>query len=241
MDRSTNLTAEALGALSARSMGKSPKSLAQAANITTAWLKSQAGSIGGAEWAGFRLMNHSGLSTRSRATPRQIAAILRLGYRKFGKAFTDLHKQTAPAGYQAYTLRGKFGTMRFVRGYGGFLTVGGRDMVFAIMANDNDRRKRADAGASGLHSRAWMKKARRLEQAILSEWITEHWSRTPLQYAAAEKTAQMPVSATPTTPTPSQISAKRATLTTDSTSITVNFQNLKNKGSNYVRTTNLVE
>jgi len=176
MDLSTNLTAESLGLLSVASLGETPKSLAAAANITSEWVKTEAGDIGGKGWRGFRMVNHSGLSTRSRATPRQIASILQLGYQRFGSTFTDLHKQNQPGGFQAYSLRGKFGTMRFVRGYGGFLTVGGREMIFTIMTNDRRRRALADAGKTGLRSHAWMRKARKLEQDVLSQWIAGIWS-----------------------------------------------------------------
>ena len=176
MDRSTNLTAESLGMLSAASLGEKPASLAAAAKVTSRWIKAEAGEIGGRGWRGFRMVNHSGLSTRSRATPRQIASILRLGYQRFGSTFTNLHKPNQPGGYQAYSLRGKFGTMQFVRGYGGFLTVGGKEMIFAIMTNDRRRRALADAGQTGLPSHAWMRKARKLEQAVLGEWITALWS-----------------------------------------------------------------
>lgn len=185
MELSTNLTAEVLGAVAVTSMQGKPKTLRDGAEATTNWLRTESGEIGGVGWDGFKLVNHSGLSTRSRATPRQIAAILRLGYQKFGKTFVDLHKRTAPGGYQAFDLHGKIGTMRFVRGYGGYLTIDGRDMVFAIMANDSRRRSLADAGQTGMRSQGWMTKARHLERDVLSEWVADHWSHTGSLYAEA--------------------------------------------------------
>ena len=197
MKRSTNLTAEALGALSVAASGKTPASLAEAANVTTRWMEKIAGPIGGEGWKGFTLANHSGLSTRSRATPRQIASILRLGYQTFGETFTQLHAKRPAAGYQAFTVRGKSGTLRFVRGYSGFLTIGGREMIFAIMSNDERRRAMADAGVDGLGSGSWMRKARRLELAILSDWVEDFWpgqDTAPVAYA--EVTVPSPVSPT---------------------------------------------
>ena len=196
MDLSTNLAAESLGMLSVASMGTQPKSLSGAAKATAAWVKAEAGVIGGAGWRGFRMANHSGLSTKSRATPRQIASILRLGYQRFGRNFSDLHSANQPVGFQAYTLRGKFGTMRFVRGYAGFLTVGNKEMVFAIMANDRRRRALADAGTTGLSSQSWMNAARKLEQKVLGDWITGLWpSDRPATILTASAPAAIPAEA----------------------------------------------
>jgi len=179
MMNSTNLTAEALGALSISAMGEAPNSLKDAAKATTAWLKEQSDSIGGKGWKSFTLVNHSGLSSKSRATPRQMASILRLGHEKFGETFRSLHAPHKAGGYQAFAMRGKTGSMRFVRGYGGFLSIGGRDLIFTIMSADPTRRALADAGTEGLRSGAWMRKARKLELAVLADWIEEYWSVSP--------------------------------------------------------------
>jgi len=98
MMRSTNLTAEALGALSVSAMSERPASLKKAATVTTDWLKEQAETIGGDGWKGFSLANHSGLSSKSRATPRQMASILRIGYQKFGETFRSLHAEHSAGG-----------------------------------------------------------------------------------------------------------------------------------------------
>ena len=175
MEHSTNLTAEALGALSVDAMGSSPTSLADAAKLTTDWIKNQSGSIDGKGWEDFSLANHSGLSSQSRVTPRQIASILRLGHQRFGEKFRALHAEHSTSGFQAFEMRGKIGAMRFVRGYGGFLSIGGRDLIFAIMANDMKQRARADAGIKGLQSEAWMAQALERELAILGDWIADYW------------------------------------------------------------------
>ncbi len=173
MESSSNLAAEALGVLSVARTGRSPRSLAEAAQATGEWVKAEAGPIDGKGWSGFRMMNHSGLSTRTRATPRQMAAILRLGYQRFGKTFTDMHSENRPGGFQAYSLRGKFGALKFVRGYGGFLTINGRELIFAIMSDNRRNRARVDAGETGLNSNAWMEDAHRQEQSVLGEWLVD--------------------------------------------------------------------
>ena len=194
---STNLTAEALGALSVGVMGDQPTSLNQAATATTDWLKEQSYPIGGKGWKGFILANHSGLSSQSRATPRQMASIVRLGYQKFGQRFRSLHAEHNAGGYQAFDMRGKTGSMRFVRGYSGFLSIGGRDMIFAIMSNDAKRRALADAGVDDLDSRAWMRKARKLELAVLGDWIEDHWPTSQdTQMVAEQVPTPSPVTST---------------------------------------------
>ena len=57
--------------------------------------------------------------------------------------------------------------MSYVRGLGGVISLGGRDMVFAIMAMDPSR--------STGNAKAWMGKARRLEQALMSDWLQKFW------------------------------------------------------------------
>lgn len=175
---SNNMTAEALGAAAAIALGAAPKSLSDAASTTSDWIIRNSALPGGTGWEGFHLENHSGLSSRSRATPRQMAAILRYGYQTLGSSFVDLYRDESKGASSLYSIRAKIGTMRFVRGLGGFLNVGGRDMIFTIMSNDDKRRAAADAGRSRLGSAPWMHKARKLEQALLSDWLAAYWPRT---------------------------------------------------------------
>jgi hypothetical protein len=143
--------------------------------------------------------------------------------------------------------------MRFVRGYGGFLTVGGRDMVFAIMTNDTRRRKLADAGTTGLRSTAWMNKARRLEQSILTDWVADHWSGDAPQYAEAAiitpdpmpigvvTTQSSSTSSVTMAPVRTVQSAMPVTLAATNPITVIHFQDRQSTGKNYVRTTSLVE
>lgn len=204
MEHSTNLTAEALGALSIGAMGTPPTSLADAAHVTADWIKNQPGSIGGKGWEGFSLANHSGLTSQSRATPRQIASILHLGKQRFGEMFRALYPEHATSGFQAFEMRGKIGLLRFVRGYAGFLSIGGRDLIFAIMANDIKQRAQADAGVRGLQSEAWMAQALKLELAILGDWIAEYWPTARDTSARAERSTQPILVAPIPTPKPTR-------------------------------------
>ena len=164
-DESNNMTAEALGAAAAVRMGAQPSSLADAAATTTAWLQGEIGGIGGGGWSGFSLVDHSGLSRRSRVTPRQMAEIVRYGHRRHGHAFTSLYEPQMAGNLlgSSYGVQAKIGTMRYVRGLGGMLDVGGRQTVFAIFA--------ADPSLSAGAPEGWMMKARRLENALINDWI----------------------------------------------------------------------
>lgn len=169
---SRNMTSEALGAIAAASLGPKPGTLAEAAQTTTTWLKREIGSIGGAEWAGFNFPDHSGLSARSRATVRQMAAITRFAYQRYGAPFTGVYKvqSSGSDGGVDFAVRAKIGTQSYHRALAGVFSLAGRDMIFAIMANDPARRTR--------HPETWMMSARKLEQAIISDWMTDQWPST---------------------------------------------------------------
>jgi D-alanyl-D-alanine carboxypeptidase/D-alanyl-D-alanine-endopeptidase (penicillin-binding protein 4) len=168
-DRSRNITAEAMGAAAAADLSAKPATLREAAAINAAWAQSRIGDIGGSGWAGFDLANSSGLSTNSRATARQIAALVRHGYRQHGETFRSMFARQSGGASNgvSYDVRAKIGTMSYVRGLSGILSLGGRDMIFAILATDPSR---SDGSA-----RAWMGKARQLEKALLSDWLQNNW------------------------------------------------------------------
>ena len=170
-DISRNMTAEVLGAAAAAQLSRKPTSLQDAARINSDWAKSRIGSIGGSGWSGFDFENNSGLSTRSKITPRQMAALTQYGYEQHGEAFRSIHEvQTQKsAGGVDFSIVTKFGTLSYVRGLTGIITLNGRNLTFAIMSNDPRRRLG--------NAKAWMDKARRLEQAVTSDWLQNNWPR----------------------------------------------------------------
>ncbi len=171
-DISRNMTAEVLGAAAAAQLSRKPNSLQDAARINVEWAQSAIGPIGGSGWSGIDFENNSGLSRRSKVTPRQIAALTHYGYKRYGQLFKGIHEAQSQGsnGGVEYAIATKIGTLSYVRGLTGFITLGGRDMVFAIMANDPQRRLR--------NAKGWMGKARRLEQALLSDWLQNFWPST---------------------------------------------------------------
>jgi len=168
-DISRNMTAEVLGAVAATQIAGKPSTLREAADTNMRWAQSTIGSIGGSEWAGFNFPNHSGLSTRARATPRQMAALVRHGYQQHGQDFIRVYEEQSSGSSAGvdYAIRAKIGVLSYVRGLGGVISLGGRDMVFAIMA--------MDPAHSTRNAKAWMGKARRLEQALMSDWLQNFW------------------------------------------------------------------
>ena len=176
MKYSTNLTAEMLGIAAARRIGGPPETVADAARTTADWLVRE--EIVSGEPV---LENHSGLSSRSRITPRQMGDILRAGHTRFGGAFAGLHTEGKVRGPQdglpSYTMRTKTGTMHFVRALAGFLEADGRRAVFAIYAMDERERMALDARFTPYDERKppgsgrWLRRALDHENALLRRWL----------------------------------------------------------------------
>lgn len=181
MRYSTNLSAEMLGIAAARQIGDTPETVEDAARTTIDWLKSE-----GIVEGDLRLENHSGLSTRSRITPHQMADILRAGHQRFGSGYIGLHTagrlRGDRAGLPAYDFRSKTGTMNFVRCLSGFLEVDGRRAVFAIFNMDGERRDALDAQYTPYDERKppgsgrWLRQALDHENALLRGWVARRLS-----------------------------------------------------------------
>ena len=177
MTYSTNLTAEMLGIAAAQRLDGAPKTLEDAAQMTADWLHRE-GIIEGQ----MTLENHSGLSTRSRITPRQMVEVLRAGHRRFGSGFVGLHSEGRlrgpKTGLPTYTFRTKTGTMHFVRCLAGFIEIDGRSAAFAIFHMDDDRRAALDARYTPYDerrprgARRWLRQALDQENALLRDWVS---------------------------------------------------------------------
>ncbi|PWC84862.1 D-alanyl-D-alanine carboxypeptidase [Azospirillum sp. TSO5] len=181
---SNNLSAEVIGlAASSRLEPSRPEApattLDRSAGLLQRWLTRQP--IGGmnwnGSWNGLRLANHSGLGTGSRATPRQMAALLQAG----GPALWDLlpgeeDGKALPPGVHA-----KSGTLAYVKGLAGLLTAAsGRRLGFVLFIADPARRAAMDAAldrrvtATPAEARAWAAGAGRLQGQILERWVSTY-------------------------------------------------------------------
>jgi D-alanyl-D-alanine carboxypeptidase/D-alanyl-D-alanine-endopeptidase (penicillin-binding protein 4) len=168
---SNNMTAELIGlAASARLTGKALDPRASSAALGD-WLRQKLSYV---DWTGFKLVNHSGLSSESRASPRQIAAILMAMAREPllagmpNRILGDDPKAEAAA---------KSGTMDFACGLAGYLTGrSGRRLAFAIFALDREKRTALDEAfdrrilAPTPGARNWLGRAHALENTLLKSW-----------------------------------------------------------------------
>jgi D-alanyl-D-alanine carboxypeptidase/D-alanyl-D-alanine-endopeptidase (penicillin-binding protein 4) len=168
---SNNMTAELIGlATSQKLTGKVLDPRASSAALGD-WLRQRLSYV---DWTGFKLVNHSGLSGASRASPRQIAAILTAMAREPvlagmpNRIMGDDPKAEAAA---------KSGTMDFACGLAGFLTArSGKRLAFAIFVLDRDKRTALDASFDRRilqptpGARSWLGRAHALENTLLKSW-----------------------------------------------------------------------
>ncbi|GAB2174958.1 D-alanyl-D-alanine carboxypeptidase [Dongia sp. agr-C8] len=168
---SNNMTAELIGMATSRKLTGQVLGPRESSAALGDWLRQHLSYV---DWTGFRLVNHSGLSSESRASPRQIAAILMAMAREPvlaatpNKIMADDPKAEAAA---------KSGTMDFACGLGGFLTAkSGKRLAFAIFLLDRDRRAALDASFDRRilqptpGARNWLGRAHALENTLLKSW-----------------------------------------------------------------------
>lgn len=177
---SNNMSAELLGLAASRGLTSVALPLDQSADVLGVWLQQN---IPGADWTGFHLDNHSGLSSASRISPDQMIAMLRFAQRPIGgtlleeilrdmswEALDDLRNP-------AIEVQAKTGTVAYARGLAGYIdAASGRRLAFAVFTTDFYRRSVHDATfdprqrySSG-DSREWLGRARALEEHLVAGW-----------------------------------------------------------------------
>ncbi|WP_247883636.1 D-alanyl-D-alanine carboxypeptidase [Azospirillum sp. B21] len=169
---SNNLSAEVIGLAAARRLDPAVATLGRSAALLQGLLARQP--LDGAGWGGLRLANHSGLGTGSRATPRQMAALLRAG----GPALWDLLPGEEDGKALPPGIRAKSGTLAYVKGLAGLLTAtSGQRLGFVLFIADARRRAAMDAAldrrvtAIPPDARAWAADARALQSGLLERWV----------------------------------------------------------------------
>ncbi len=186
LQHSNNMAAEMVGLATAAQIGGGPPaSLAESALTVDAWLRAEYPQI---NWTGYGRTNHSGLSPASRATPRQMAELLRQAL-----ARTPLLVDLLPAREIAeadegearpengLSIRAKSGTMAYARGLTGVLwTQSGRRVVFSVFHFDPVRRAAFDATLDRrlpempAEARSWIRAARVVERDLLRGWAAAY-------------------------------------------------------------------
>ena len=175
---STNLTAELVGLMASKARIGQVASLRASAREMSFWARETLA------MKGARLVDHSGLGSRSRlsaeATARALAAVHRHGALKpILKPFTLKDANGRKNKNHPVKVAAKTGTLYFVSGLAGYMTAAdGTEMAFAIFAADTKRRdalpkKLGDRppGASG-----WNSRAKKLQQKLIERWGTVYGS-----------------------------------------------------------------
>jgi D-alanyl-D-alanine carboxypeptidase/D-alanyl-D-alanine-endopeptidase (penicillin-binding protein 4) len=182
LKHSNNMSAELVGLAASRALSGGPLTPdpARSAALLTAWLERQ---LPGVDWRGFQLANHSGLAAASRVSPRQLTALLGLvaADPDFAALLPEVKSDDdlvlASAGAEPRPIVAKSGTMDYARGLAGLMT--GRDghrLAFAILVFDAEQRRIFDAAFDPRVlnpppvARAWLKRARALDEALLMLW-----------------------------------------------------------------------
>ncbi len=171
---SNNLSAELVGLATSHALTDRRLSLAELASAVVDWWRKR---VPTADWTGLSLENHSGLSSKSQVTPRQMVTMLEEASTLTGEAdFHDLLRQTSWKGVKA-SAHVKTGTMSYVRGLAGYIdTVAGHRLVFAIFFNDAEKRAALEAAfdprirAIDQRSRSWRNRAIGLERKLTQGW-----------------------------------------------------------------------
>lgn len=186
---SNNLSAELIGLATALRLQGRADDLGQSGAALTRWLKER---LPQTDWTGFVAANASGLSSDSRMTPRQAMAILveAFAWRSSG---LDLYQLLSPVRWSdelqkgrdddapELVVRAKSGTIHFSRALTGYmLTDKGRFLGFALFITDLEARAAYDATLNQDElsdppgGAAWMKRAKALERALVSRWVTQY-------------------------------------------------------------------
>lgn len=180
---SNNLSAELIGLVASRKLSVHPLSLQESAATLTNWYHR---TLSDAPWEGFLYANHSGLTTTTRISPRQMAAILRYGWSLPVGQSTFPELLSPPRwerlkGPDHIAVRAKSGTMNYADGLAGFLTTTqGRQLGFVVLITDFPKRLAQDetqdvrAAAMEPEGSGWTMRAKGLERALVNSWIVRY-------------------------------------------------------------------
>ncbi|WP_448191955.1 D-alanyl-D-alanine carboxypeptidase/D-alanyl-D-alanine endopeptidase [Azospirillum sp. sgz301742] len=169
LKHSNNLSAELVGLAAARTLDPAADTLERSAAVLAGWMRAQRPDV---DWTGFRLLNHSGLTTASRMTPRQTAAILMLGGERLWALLPGDDESGPLPG-----VRAKSGTLAYAKALAGLLrTTSGRHLGFVFSVGDPPLRAAMDASMDRRvaeippEARAWLARARAVQAEMLGQW-----------------------------------------------------------------------
>ncbi len=169
---STNMTAEVVGLTASRARGVGVSTLAGSAAAMNRWLAQTHGVRSAA------FVDHSGLGGDTRIAPGDLVTALlcpagKAGLRGLMKQLPLVDATGHDRADQPVRITAKTGTLNFVSGLAGFAsTASGTDLAFAILCADVARRDRVPLAEREQPEggKAWSKRARRLQQALIERW-----------------------------------------------------------------------
>ena len=186
LEHSNNLVAELIGQVAARRMTGGPGTLAQSSAAVAGWWKAR---LPETDWDGYHIPNHSGLASGARASPEQMAAIIRFaaGQRTGAGSILSLLPVSGFRDAMGGRLRdpatalrvwAKTGTLKYAKGFMGVLfTQQGRQVAFALYVTDFRKRLIYDVTtdvlepAPAARAEDWIRRAEALEEDLVREWI----------------------------------------------------------------------
>ncbi|MAF94510.1 MAG: D-alanyl-D-alanine carboxypeptidase/D-alanyl-D-alanine-endopeptidase, partial [Rhodospirillaceae bacterium] len=186
LEHSNNMVTELIGQVAARHLEGEAGDLSRGSELLGGWLRKR---LPDTDWDGFRLTNHSGLSSKARVNPKQMAAIVRFAvHRRHGggdylsllpaSGLRDSMRRRFRDPATALRIWAKTGTLKYAKGLVGvFFAASGRPVAFALFVTDFDLRRAYDAAANvqspeiAAPAEDWIRRAEAFEQDLLREWI----------------------------------------------------------------------
>ncbi|MFQ5624214.1 MAG: D-alanyl-D-alanine carboxypeptidase/D-alanyl-D-alanine-endopeptidase [Paracoccaceae bacterium] len=167
---STNMTAEAVGMASSAARGASFDTLAGSAAAMSDWAAANT------PLSEAQLVDHSGLSDRSRIAPQDMVGALRSPrgadtLRELAKSYAVPASRGRSGSGGAIRVHAKSGTLNFTRCLTGIIENGaGRVFGFAVFTCNFQDRERYAGLERPPGSRRWRNRAQRQERALLRRW-----------------------------------------------------------------------
>jgi D-alanyl-D-alanine carboxypeptidase/D-alanyl-D-alanine-endopeptidase (penicillin-binding protein 4) len=179
---SNNQLAETIGLATASKLKPGSKTLAESA--VTLW-RDLLPRLPQANWQGFTITNHSGLDSSARATPAQLAALLKYGLSRHQLPYLlpanawsgSLSRRMIEAG-RLQRIWAKTGSIDFATALSGYLLPeSGGLWLFAIISDDPERRAVYDAmpepsAEIRKESKGWERDIKRQHDVLLRRWIS---------------------------------------------------------------------
>ncbi|MDH3662602.1 MAG: D-alanyl-D-alanine carboxypeptidase/D-alanyl-D-alanine-endopeptidase [Alphaproteobacteria bacterium] len=186
---SNNLVAELIGLAAAETVEPELASLETSAGIVLAELEKRLPDI---SWDEARLDNHSGLSSKARLSPEQLAAILRYGWNDGmlssllpGSGWSGTLARRFNGPDQALRIWAKTGSINYVATLGGYLLSPDHGPVaFVIMVSDEQARAAYEAQARRTRdletkARVWKDDAEKAMSSIVESLLGPSIARPP--------------------------------------------------------------